>query len=199
MIKLQTCIGRLSWVFLDAPQKPKSEKDIPKYSTDFLMRDEDIRKVNPKTKKTYLEDMQQAIIDAWNEKAPKAKEIKDLKHWTKIKSTLKYIDANDENAPEYARGCWRIAGKNKDKPGVVDAGVQPMDADAVKKIKAGDWAKLILSFYSYTAEGSSGVAAGLQGVQFIKPGTPFAAKTDLSKEFDVEEIAEDDASEAFAG
>jgi hypothetical protein len=195
--KVITCKGRLSWVFLAEPQKGKKPEDTAKYSTDFLMRDEDIRKVNPKTGKTFLEDLQQAIVDAWNEDAPKAKQVTDVKNWSKIKNTLKYIDANDDMAPSYARGCWRIAGKNKEKPGVVDAGNVPLDQEAIKKIKAGDHAKVLLNFYSYEVDGSKGVAGSLRGVQLIQSGEPFVAKTDLSKEFDVEEIAEADAGEAF--
>ncbi len=193
--KFTTPRGMLNWVFVGKTQPLKKPTDAPKYTCEILIPDALMRIKNPNTGFTPLEQIHAAILEAWNSKNPPAKQLKNA---DKIKSTLKFLSPDDEDLQPYMKGMWRLAAKNKDVPGVVDASVETMNQDAILKIKSGDYGKLNCNAYFYEVDGSKGVAFSLQGLQFIQAGKSIVGgKANLKEEFTTEELTEEDAEQAF--
>lgn len=92
---------------------------------------------------------------------------------TEFKHPLKNL-ANDEDVPERFRNCMMLRAKSQFKPSVYAPNFvngKPVELPDVEiaKIKGGDIVRFIVNFYAYEQSGG-GVAAGLQGVQFVKVG-----------------------------
>lgn len=81
-----------------------------------------------------------------------------------IEAPLRDGDIERPGDPLY-KDCYFLNANSKNKPGVVDANVQPI-LDA-KEVYSGCYAKVSIEFYSYNVNGNKGVAAGLNNVQLI--------------------------------
>lgn len=172
--KVTTGKVRLSYAHLFEPHA--IEGNEPKYSVSVII---------PKSDKETL----QAIKEAVNE----AKEQGKAKWGGKIPSTLKTpLRDGDEERPddEAYKNCYFLNASSKNKPGVVDANVQPvMDAT---EVYSGCYGRLTLNFYPFSASGNKGVAAGLGNVQKLADGESLGGFTRAEDDFESVESAEDD-------
>jgi hypothetical protein len=96
-----------------------------------------------------------------------------------LKSPLRDGDT-ERDAPEYA-GHWFINASSKQKPGVVDASLNPiLDAS---EVYSGCYGRVSLNFYAYNNSGNRGVGAGLQNVQKLAEGEPLSGRSRAEDDF----------------
>lgn len=111
--------------------------------------------------------------------------------WGKIPAKLKkpIKDGDEEGRPEFA-GCYSIQATSNNKPGIVDAQLQPiMDAN---EIYSGAYYKASIRAYAWQhATGGSGVSIALDNVQKIKDGEAFSGRSDAADDFAIEADSED--------
>lgn len=152
------------------------EGNEPKYSVSVII---------PKTDKETLSAIKAAVDEA--------KEQGKGKFGGKIPTNLKTplrdgdVDRPDDEA---YKNCYFLNASSKNKPGVVSANGAPvMDAG---EVYSGCYARLTLNFYSFSASGNKGIAAGLGNVQKLEDGEPLGGFTRAEDDFDSVEAAEDD-------
>jgi hypothetical protein len=130
-----------------------------------------------------------AIKEAVNE----AKELGKAKFGGKVPANLKTpLRDGDEERPddEAYKNCYFLNASSKNKPGIVDANVQPI-LDATE-VYSGCYARLTLNFYAFSASGNKGIAAGLGNVQKLADGEPLGGFTRAEDDFESVETAADD-------
>jgi hypothetical protein len=151
MSKLITPKARLSFPNLFVPTKGMDGKGEPKYDCVLLI---------PKT--ADISALQaaaaMAIKDKWPGKAP-----------ANLKDPIRDGDAKD-GLDGYA-GHWFIRVSSKQKPGLVDANLQPI-------IEAGDiypgcYVRASVAAYAYDKNGNRGVAFGFRNLQKLADGESF--------------------------
>ena len=164
---------RLSYAHLFEPHS--IEGNEPKYSVSVII---------PKSDKETIKAINEAIAEAkeqgkgkWNGKVP-----------GNLKTPLRDGDVDREDDEAYA-GCYFLNANSKNKPGVVDADVQPI-LDTTE-VYSGCYARLTLNFYAYNANGNKGIAAGLGNVQKLADGEPLGGFSRAEDDFDSVESAED--------
>lgn len=172
--KVTTGKVRLSYTHLFEPHA--IEGNEPKYSTSVLI---------PKTDKETLTAIKEAVEQVkaeskgkWGGKVP-----------PNLKTPLRDGDAERPDDEAY-KGCYFLNANSKNKPGVVDANVQPV-LDATE-VYSGCYGRLTLNFYAYSASGNKGVACGLGNVQKLAEGEPLGGFTRAEDDFTAVASAEDD-------
>lgn len=147
------------------------EGNEPKYSVSVII---------PKTDTETLKAIKEAVAEA--------KEQGKGKFGGKIPANLKTpLRDGDEERPDdeaYAN-CYFLNASSKNKPGVVDANVQPV-LDATE-VYSGCYGRLTLNFYPFSASGNKGIAAGLGNVQKLAEGEPLSGFTRAESDFDAVE------------
>lgn len=163
--KVVTGKVRLSYVNLFVPRAGAAGQE-PKYSLCVLIPKSDTATVNKI--KAGIEAAKEAGKAMWGGKVPAG-----------LKSPLRDGDA-ERDSDEY-KGHWFINANSKQKPGVVDANVQPiLDAD---EVYSGCYGRVALNFYPFNREGNRGVAAGLQNVQKLADGEPLSGRSRAEDDF----------------
>lgn len=97
-----------------------------------------------------------------------------------LKTPLRDGDIERPDDEAYA-GCYFLNASSKNKPGVVDANVQPV-LDATE-VYSGCYGRLTINFYAFSASGNKGVAAGLGNVQKLAEGEPLGGFTRAEDDF----------------
>ena len=96
-----------------------------------------------------------------------------------LKGGLRDGDAEKDD-PVYA-GYYFINANSNEKPGIVDAELNPiMDKD---EFYSGCYGRASLTLYPYDASGSKGIAAGLNNVQKLEDGEKFGGATSAAADF----------------
>jgi hypothetical protein len=97
----------------------------------------------------------------------------------KMKSPVK--DGDEEERPELA-GCYSIQATSNNKPGIVDAQLQPiMDAN---EIYSGAYYRASVRAYAWDhPTGGKGVSIALDNIMKTKDGEAFSGRTDASEDF----------------
>jgi len=96
-----------------------------------------------------------------------------------LKGGLRDGDAEKDD-PVYA-GHYFINANSNEKPGIVDAELNPiMDKD---EFYSGCYVRASLTLYPYDASGSKGIAAGLNNVQKLEDGEKFGGATSAAADF----------------
>lgn len=97
----------------------------------------------------------------------------------KMKSPVK--DGDDEGRPEFAEQ-FVIQASSNNKPGVVDAALQPiMDAN---EIYSGAWYRASIRAFAWEhPTGGKGVSIALDNCMKVKDGEAFSGRTDASADF----------------
>lgn len=106
-----------------------------------------------------------------------------------LKTPLRDGDVERPDDDAYTN-CYFLNASSKNKPGVVDANVQPV-LDATE-VYSGCYGRLTLNFYAYAASGNKGIAAGLGNVQKLADGEPLGGFSRAENDFDSVESATDD-------
>lgn len=163
--KVVTGKARLSYVQLFEPKADDQGK--LKYSVAILI---------PKTDK--------ATIDKINAAVEVAKQEGKAGKWGgKLPPNLKLPlrDGDTErDAPEY-KGHYFINANSLQKPGVVDANVQPILDRG--EVYSGCYGRVSLNFYPFDSKGNKGVGAGLQNVQKLADGEPLSGRSRAEDDF----------------
>ena len=172
--KVTTGKVRLSYTHLFEPHA--IEGNDPKFSTSVLI---------PKTDKATLTAIKEAVEQVkkegtakWGGKVP-----------PNLKTPLRDGDAERPDDEAY-KGCYFLNANSKNKPGVVDANVQPV-LDATE-VYSGCYGRLTLNFYAFNAQGNKGVACGLGNVQKLEDGEPLGGFTRAEDDFTAVGSSEDD-------
>ena len=168
--KVMTGKARISYAHLTRPYA-HDEKSDPKYSATFL-----IPKTDTATK-AQLDAAIAAAIEAgkqgkWNGVVPPrvATPIWDGDG----------VRASGEPFGEEAKGCWVFTASSKQRPGIVDANIQPIIDE--NEIYSGMYARATIRFFAYASNGKKGIGVGLNNVQKLADGEPLGGRT--SAEFD---------------
>lgn len=178
--KVTTGKVRLSYAHIFEPHA-MNEGQEAKYSVSVI-----ISKSDKETLKAIKEATDQAKKDGagkWGNKIP-----------GNLKTPLRDGDVEREDDEAY-EGCYFLNASSKNKPGVVDANVQPV-LDATE-VYSGCYARLTLNFYAYNASGNKGVAAGLGNIQKLEDGEPLGGFTRAEDDF--ESVGGNSANDDFLG
>lgn len=87
--------------------------------------------------------------------------------------------------------------KTSNKPGVVDANVQPIINES--DFYAGCYAHASVRPYYYDQKGNKGIALGLQNIQKLGEGDPLSGRQSASKDFKPVESAAEKADDSMWG
>jgi hypothetical protein len=132
-------------------------------------------------KKTDLSALKKLAAEAVAEKWPdKAKRPKNLKN--------PFRDGSERSDTDGYEGCIFVAASSKQKPGIVDANVQPIISE--EDFYAGCYARATVTCYAYSQMGNNGVAFGLQNVQKLRDGNPFSGKSKAEDDFEAVDSGE---------
>jgi hypothetical protein len=172
--KVTTGKVRLSYTHLFEPHA--IEGNEPKYSVSVIISKTDIETL--KAIKEAVEEVKGQGKVKWGGKVP-----------PNLKTPLRDGDSERPDDEAYAN-CYFLNANSKNKPGVVDANVQPI-LDATE-VYSGCYGRLTLNFYPYSASGNKGVACGLGNVQKLAEGDPLGGFTRAEDDFEAVESATDD-------
>ena len=142
--KIITGIVKLAYAHIFEPYAVEGIEDYePRYSTTVII---------PKTDTETLRAINAAI----------AKNDFEIKHI--LRTPLRDGDLERPKDPLF-KNSYFLNANSKNKPGVVDANVQPI-LDS-KELDNGCYGRLTLDFYAYNENGNKGVAAGLNNIQLV--------------------------------
>jgi len=163
--KVVTGKVRLSYVNVFEPRAAQPGQEA-KYSLCVLI---------PKSDKATLEKIAKAVEAAkeagkaqWGGKVPAG-----------LKTPLRDGDTERDSA-EY-KGHYFINCNSKQKPGVVDAAVNPIMDQS--EMYSGCYGRVSINFYGYNQNGNRGVGAGLQNVQKLADGEPLSGRSRAEDDF----------------
>lgn len=163
--KVVTGKVRLSYVNVFEPRAAQPGQEA-KYSLCVLI---------PKSDKETLAKVQAAVeaakqagVATWGGKIPAG-----------LKMPLRDGDT-ERDSPEY-KGCYFINCNSKQKPGVVDAAVNPILDQS--EMYSGCYGRVSINFYAYNQNGNKGIGAGLQNVQKVADGEPLSGRSRAEDDF----------------
>ncbi len=151
----------------------------PKYSVCALI---------PKSAKKTIAYIKQAIEGAteeglkskWGNKMPR-----------KFSNPLHDADEREDidEHPEM-KGCYYLNASSKRKPGLINA--DRSDIFTEEELKSGDYGKLSLNFFPYSAAGNNGIGVGLNNIMKTRDGEALGggrvnAEDDFANEFEDED------------
>ena len=150
----------------------------PKYSVSIII---------PKKDKATIAKIE-AAIDAAIEAGKSKLENKAGKvNKAQIKLPLRDGDEEREGDDAY-KNSYFINASSKNKPGVVDADLQPI-LDTTE-FYSGCYGRASINFYAFDAKGNKGIAAGLNNVQKLEDGEFLGGRS--SAEDDFSDMEDDD-------
>lgn len=112
-----------------------------------------------------------AIVEKWG--ADKTKWPKNLRS--------PFRDQGEKESDGYVPGAIFVTLKSNQKPGVVDANVQPIIDPS--QIYAGCYGRATVRAYAYSNKGNNGVAFGLQNFQKTRDGESLTGRLKPEQEF----------------
>lgn len=102
-------------------------------------------------------------------------------------------DGDEERDNKEYKGAYFLNAGNKNKPGIVDRHLQPIQSTA--EFYSGCMARASLNFYGYDTSGNKGVGAGLNNLLFWEHAERLDGSTTAEEDF--AEFKTDESSEAF--
>lgn len=135
---------------------------------------------------------QAAVIEKWGQ---------DKNKWPKnLRLPFKTQDEKTDSEtgksflpPGYTKGAYMLDLKAAQKPGLVDANVQPILDES--EFYPGCYAKASVSVFAYDKAGNRGVSFGLVNIQKVKDGDPLGGRTRAEDDFAPVEGFNDETSE----
>lgn len=174
---------RFSYLHVFEPHAIEPGQDA-KYSVSLLI---------PKSDKKTLNAMKKAIEAAkvagkakWGGKIP-----------ANLKMPIRDGDVDRSDQEEY-KGHYFVNANSTNKPGLVDANVQPI-IDSTE-LYSGCYGRASVNFYAYNVSGNRGIACGLNNIQKLRDGETLGGRSRAEDDFDaieVEEDYEDDGMDDF--
>lgn len=105
-----------------------------------------------------------------------------------LKTTFKDCDVDTDNDGEifaekwpYAAGHYQINVSTLNRPAIVDAGLQRVLDPTV--VYSGCYGRVSINFFAYCFQGSKGISAGLNNVQFLEDGEPLGNVSSPEQDF----------------
>jgi hypothetical protein len=167
--KVKVVTGKVRFSYANVFQPASSiEGGTPKYSVSIII---------PKSDKTTVAQIQKAFEDTKTASAsffggsvPKG-----------LKGGLRDGD-EERDDPAYANSYF-INANSVQKPGVVDADLNPiMD---ISEFYSGCYGRASITFYPYNAQGSKGIACGLNNLMKLEDGERLGGGTTAAADFAV--------------
>lgn len=163
MPNVTTGACRASYVHLF--QKHAFDNQTPSYSIRLLMPKTDTDSYNALIN-CYQQTVQQGIQTKWGGKQP-------AKLGFSIYDGDQLNPHNNEPFGPECAGHWVINTRNTtSKPTVVDTNHNAILDEGM--VYPGCWVRASLSMYPYSASGNNGIGIGVEAVQFLQDGEPFA-------------------------
>jgi len=164
-VKIVTGKVRFSYANVFQP-KASVEGGTPKYSVSIIIPKSDKETIN-KINKAF-EDTKASAAAYFGGSVPKG-----------LKGGLR--DGDEEKDDAAYAGCYFINANSAQKPGVVDQDLNPiMDTE---EFYSGCYGRASITFYPYNAQGSKGIACGLNNVQKLEEGEKLGGSTSAAADF----------------
>lgn len=167
-VKTKFVTGKVRFSYAHVFQPAETPNGTMKYSVSILI---------PKTDKDTItrfnkafEDTKAANAAVWGGTVPKM-----------LKGGLRDGDAEKDD-PTYA-GHYFINANSNEKPGVVDADLNPILDQS--EFYSGCYGRASITLYAYDTSGSKGIAAGLNNVQKLEDGEKLGGATSAAADFAV--------------
>jgi len=169
-VKAKVVTGKVRFSFCHVFQPYSGiEGGTPKYSVSIII---------PKSDKETIAKLQKAFDDT---KAGSAAVFGGTVP-KMVKGGLRDGDMERENDPAYANSYF-INANSAQKPGVVDADLNPIiNPD---EFYSGCYGRASITFYPYNAQGSKGIACGLNNIQKLEDGEKLGGGTTAAVDFAV--------------
>lgn len=166
--KVKVVTGKVRFSFCHVFQPHSGiEGGTPKYSVSIIIPKSDKETV-AKLQKAF-EDTKAGAAAVFGGTIPKM-----------VKGGLRDGDMERENDPAYANSYF-INANSAQKPGVVDADLNPIIDPS--EFYSGCYGRASITFYPYNAQGSKGIACGLNNVQKLEDGEKLGGSTSAAADF----------------
>ena len=166
--KTKFVTGKVRFSYAHVFQPAETPNGTLKYSVSILI---------PKTDKETVARFQKAFDDTksanaafWGGNVPKM-----------LKGGLR--DGDEEKSDPVYAGHYFFNANSNEKPGVVDAELNPI-VDA-SELYSGCYGRASVTFYAYNAQGSKGIACGLNNLQKLEDGERLGGATSAAADFAV--------------
>jgi len=170
-VKLVTGKVRFSYAHVFKPSA-SIEGSTPKYGVSLIIPKSDTETVN--AFKKAFEDCKAANAAFFGGSVPKG-----------LKGGLRDGD-EEKDDPAYANSYF-INANSANQPGVVDAQLQRIISDSPNPedngFYSGCYGRASITFFPYAAQGSKGIACGLNNVQKLEDGEPLGGATSAVADF----------------
>lgn len=185
-ILVKTAVGRMLRPCLLEPEPETAEYDAGKYHVTLMISKEDWKN-NPVCK-----EMREQVLKAGRAYfGDQSITLKDFQH---------PFGDGDTKAQDYFKGMIVINSKSEYKPKLIGPDKVDLAPEVAATIKGGDYGRLVCNAYGYTVKGNTGIALGLQVVQFARPGEALGGGAAAALELlDEMEVALDDIDEEETG
>lgn len=157
---------RFSYESVHEP-RAMQEGATPKYSISLLI---------PKTDKETVDKVNNAVAKSKEDN----KEIWGGKIPAVLKGGLRDGDAEKPDDPAY-KGMYFINANSLQKPGVVDADLNPILDRS--EFYSGCYGRASISFFAYNTSGSKGIGCGLNNVQKLRDGDKLGGSSTAAEDF----------------
>lgn len=123
----------------------------------------------------------EAAREKWGSKADDMIKRKQLK--------LPFRDGAEKDGEGYGEGTIFVNATSKQKPGLVDRGLEPIIEDG--DLYPGCYVRASLRAFAYDTQGNKGVSFGLQNVQKLRDGDPIGGRSRPADDFEPIEAGSD--------
>lgn len=160
--------GKVRFSYAHVFEPSAMEGNTPKYSVSIIISKKDTKTIDA-VKAAIAEAVELGKAGKFGGKVPAV--------W---KNPLRDGDIDRPDDEAYA-GAYFVNANSSNRPGVVDASVQPiLDKD---EFYSGCYGRASVLFYAYNSNGSKGVACGLQNVQKLEDGERLAGGSSATEDF----------------
>ena len=161
----------MSYLNVNEPKTPMGG-GTPKYSVSLII---------PKSDTVTIAKIKAAIQAAYEEGQSKLKgNSKFVPDLESIKNPLRDGDKERKGDEAYA-GAYFVNANSTTKPGVVDAGCNPILDSS--ELYSGIIGRASINFYAFNSNGNKGIACGLNNLQKIRDGEPLGGKPRAEDDF----------------
>lgn len=167
-VKTKFVTGKVRFSYAHVFQPAETPNGTMKYSVSILIPKTDKDTVDRFNK--VFEETKKANAAVWGGTVPKL-----------LKGGLRDGDAEKDD-PVYA-GHYFINANSNEKPGVVDADLNPIMDQS--EFYSGCYGRASITLYAYDTSGSKGIAAGLNNVQKLEDGEKLGGATTAAADFAV--------------
>ena len=153
------------WSYANVWEPKSINGGTPKYSVSLII---------PKSDTRTVAKIKAAIEAAYQEGQAKLKgNGRSVPPLSAIKTPLRDGDIERPDDPAYANAYF-INANSATAPGIVDADRNPVLTRS--EVYSGVYGRASINLYAFNSNGNKGIACGLNNLQLIRPGEPWAAR-----------------------